>query len=124
MKTRKGHLLIALLIAMGASVILLIPGRQTSEKGAESNARAAKVRERPTTSILPEPWHEALKVLMDWHNQPVTLYGKVVDQFGEPVAGATVEISLYPVNIPIEAQPDARVAKPRNRTHDDQRNGK
>jgi hypothetical protein len=82
MKNKKGNIVIALLIAMGASVILLIPGRQASEEGAESKVRAAKFRERPTMSIFPEPRHKALKVLMDWHNQPVTLYGKVVDQFG------------------------------------------
>jgi hypothetical protein len=100
MKTNQSKTLVALLIATGASVILLIRWDQPNETGVNPITDSHKAHERPIDSILPEPRHEALKVLMDWHNQPVTLYGKVVDQFGEPVVAATVEISLYPVNIP------------------------
>ena len=107
MKLRKRTILISVLAALAVTVMLLLPrGCQADEQGGKSRAIAYNARER-TPANGPTDFRRGVEQkLMESDNHPVALYGKVVDQFGDPVAGATVEISLYPVDISNGTGPD------------------
>ena len=100
MKLSKNTLFVAVIVAVTAFSLFLTRKWQIRETGVRSGMSSSKWRDRFPATITAGRGREALQALMDSQNHPIALYGKVVDQFGEAVPGATVEIFLYPVSTP------------------------
>lgn len=106
MKFHKNIILTAVLVAIVSSILLLI--RECAIKGTDATPKISskKIRQQSTAFSYTDVSHEALLTRMFSYNHPISLYGKVEDQYGAPVSGAIVEISLYPVGIPNAKGPD------------------
>jgi hypothetical protein len=88
-------LLVAMIAAVGASALLLVRGCDSKSRTMELTPDALKKRERTTAISHVRAKQEGLQALLDSYKHSIALYGKVVDQFGEAVPDATVEIFVH-----------------------------
>lgn len=88
-------LIISVITIMGVSALLLIRGCDSKRRTTELTSDTLKKRERTTGISHAEAKQGGLQALLDSYKHSIALYGKVVDQFGEAVPDATVEIYVH-----------------------------
>ncbi len=88
-------ILVAVIAAVGASALLLVRGCNFKRDSTELPQDTLEKRERSSAISHAEANQESLQALLDSYKTSIALYGKVVDQFGESVPDATVEIFVH-----------------------------
>lgn len=86
-------LLIVMLIVVAVFCYLITAGKTTPTVSAERLVSGSAPASPPSHARVRKA--NMLDIIQAAYNNPITLYGKVVDQNGEPVPGATIE--LYPL---------------------------
>lgn len=97
-KNRKLVILIGIILIVGTAVYLAInqSPKPSSKEGGNRNGNltiqnAASSSKRPTTRI-----GDPVRDFINAYKTPIEFYGKVIDQHGEPIGGASIKI--LPVN--------------------------
>jgi len=98
-----------LLIALIGLVFWLVRGNSRDSQPSSPGTEQSTKNPRSTTSshAVIEP-KDPTAALLDAFITPIELYGKIVDQHGNPVAGATVKLS--PVDRPFGDQSNSKMA--------------
>ncbi|RYZ80140.1 MAG: carboxypeptidase regulatory-like domain-containing protein, partial [Proteobacteria bacterium] len=93
MRHQKKTVLITLVVLVVAFWLIFIRGGASKESGAgPSNSKA---RERHAETDHAEVGADGMLALMDSYQHPIAIYGRVIDQFGDPVVDASVEIFVH-----------------------------
>lgn len=92
MTFQKNTILVAVVVTLCALAFIYVRGCDSQERASRPIALTTKTREPTRTTSHIDVTREGLQGFLDSYKHPIALYGKVVDQFGEPVPGATVEI--------------------------------
>ena len=95
MTAQKKTVFIAMIATLGASGLFVIRECQFKDELVKLDRGSSKVRERPEVSSHAEVRQGGVQALLDSYKHAIALYGKVVDQFGEPVPDATIEIFVH-----------------------------
>lgn len=94
---QKITILIAILASIGAFTVIVTRECQFKKSGLATTTDNSMTRERSTSTAgsHSEVRRESFQALFDAYQHPIALYGRVVDQFGQSVSGATVEIFVH-----------------------------
>lgn len=88
-------LLVAVITFMAVLATLNVRGCDSKGRTIESTPDTSKKRELTTAISHTEIKQGGFRALLDSYKHSISLYGKVVDQFGEAVPDATVEIYVH-----------------------------